>query len=245
MLLLFGLSLAFSIALCWHAVRSGQASFWLWIILAFQPVGGLAYLVVVIVPEALGGRTARKLGGRAREALDPTRDYRAAKGDCELAPTPRNRMRLAEAAIALGRHDEAERLYADAATGVHADDPALLLGRAKALLELGRNAEALALLQRLGEQEEAARTPVAALAMARALEGLGRSSEADSAYDWARDRMSGFEASARYALFLARQGRRAEADALLADMEERLKRVRGELRAEGLAWRDLALRGGG
>ena len=41
MLFLGGLSLAFSIAMCIHAVRSGQQMYWLFIILAFQPVGGL------------------------------------------------------------------------------------------------------------------------------------------------------------------------------------------------------------
>lgn len=240
MLGLFGLSLVFSIALCWHAVRSGQQPFWLWIILGFQPVGGLAYLAIVVLPELFGGATARKLHSGARQALDPTRDYRTAKAECELAPTPRNRMKLAQAATALGRHDEAEGLYAQAATGVHADDPALLLGRAKALLELDRYAEALALLQTLGEQEEAGRTPVAGLAMARAYEGLGRAREAEDTYRWALERLPGFEAAARYARFLAAQGRRAEAQAVLADMDDRLKRTRGAFLAEGKAWRALA-----
>ena len=39
----------------------------------------LIYLFAVLVPEWMGGRTARKLGGAAQKALDPERDYRAAK----------------------------------------------------------------------------------------------------------------------------------------------------------------------
>ena len=48
MLFLAGLSLAFSIAMCIHAVRSGQQMYWLFIILAFQPIGGLVYLFVIL-----------------------------------------------------------------------------------------------------------------------------------------------------------------------------------------------------
>lgn len=242
MLPLLGLSLVLSIALCWHVVRTNQQTFWLWIILAFQPVGGLAYLVVIVLPGMLGGPTARKIGSGARAALDPTRDYRKAKADADLAPTPRNRMKLAEAAVALGRHAEAEQLYAEAATGIHADDPALLLGRAKALLELERPAEALTILQTLGQQQDAGRTPAAALAMARAYAAVDRTKEAVDAYRWALERLPGFEAPARYAAFLAGQGRLHEAKALVADMDERIQRVHGNFKSEGQAWRDLAAR---
>ena len=57
---------------------------------------------------------------------------------------------MAVAATALGKHAEAERLYADSLTGMYADDAQLLLGRANALIELNRPAEALPLLEKLG-----------------------------------------------------------------------------------------------
>jgi Ca2+-binding RTX toxin-like protein len=41
----FGLSLLFSILLCVHVVRTGREMFWLFIILIFQPIGGLVYFV--------------------------------------------------------------------------------------------------------------------------------------------------------------------------------------------------------
>lgn len=238
----FGLSLLFVLALCWHCVRTNQASFWLWIILLLQPLGGIAYVVIVLVPDLLGGSRARRVGQGAVHALDPGRGYRAAQAAYELAPTPRNGMKLAEAATARGRHDEAERLYGEAASGVHADDPALLLGRARALVEMDRHAEALAVLQRMGELGDGGRTPAAALAMARAYEGLGRPREAEDAYGWALERLPGFEAPAYHVRFLAGQGRRAEAETGLADLDARLKRLRGGFRVEARAWRDLAAR---
>ena len=174
---LLGLSLLFSIGLAVHVVRTGREMYWLFIILMFQPLGGLVYFIVNVAPGLFGGQAARQITRAARETLDPTREYREAKAACEDTPTVRNQSRLAAAAVALGKHDEAEQLYAEAAQGIHAEDPALLLGRANALLELDRPKEALEVLERLGEDLDA-RTPAAAVAMGRTYEALGRVAEA-------------------------------------------------------------------
>src|SRR6185312_15935628 len=175
----------------------------------------------------------------ARETLDPHREYREARQACDETPTVRNQSRLAHAAAHLGHHAEAEALYRAAAQGVHADDPALLLGLAKALLELSRPADALAVLEKLGDDEAHGRTPPAALAMARAYEGLGRAEEAERAFQWASERMPGFEALARYAAFKARNGRREEAREAVTEMDKRLTKLRGQFRKEAQGWRDL------
>jgi hypothetical protein len=236
----FLLSLAMSILLCWHAVRTGRDSMWLWIILIAQPIGGLVYIALNIVPDMFRGRTAQRVSRAARETLDPHREYREARRACEETPTVRNQSRLAAAAAAMGHHAEAEALWRQAAHGVHADDPVLLLGMANALLELDRPAEALQVLEKLGDDEAHGRTPAAALALGRAYEDLGRIPEAERAYQWAAERMPGFEALGRYAAFLARQGRRDEARDMVRDMDQRLAKLTTQFRREGRAWRDLA-----
>jgi hypothetical protein len=123
---------------------------------------------------------------------------------------------------------------------VHADDPTLLLGRANALIELGRYDEALAELDHLGKDQAQGRTPPAALALGRAYEGLGRYAEADTAYDWAAGRLPGLEAPARYTAFLARTGKVEEARAQLAEIDRRVARADPAFRKEGRQWRDLA-----
>lgn len=240
MIPIIGLSLIFSVLLCVHVVRSGRELYWLWIILLFQPIGGIVYGVAILLPELLGGPTARRLGESARRSLDPTRAYREAGAAVEDSPTVHNRMRLAAAAADLDRWEEAEKLYREAAYGVHQDDPALLLGRASALVELERYAEALPLLERLGDLGEQGRTPQAALAIGRVYDGLGRIDEADSAYQWAASRLPGLEALARYAAFLSRTGRRNEAEEILVEIDGRLRRANSYFRKEGQAWRDLA-----
>jgi len=238
----FGLSLLFSIALCVHVVRTNQAMYWLMIILMLQPLGGIVYLVAILLPSLAGGTAARRAVQNARETLDPTREYREARAATDDSPTVHNQMRLAKAAASLGQHDEAERLYAAAATGIHADDPVLLLGRATALVELGRHAEALELLDRLGQDAEKGRSPQTALTLGRAYEGLGRTAEADTAYQWAAGRLPGLEGLGRYTAFLARAGRVDEAREALTEIDRRIASANPQFRKEGRIWRDLAAR---
>ena len=231
---------AFLVAMCIHVVRTGRELFWLWIILlAIPPLGALIYFFAIVLPEMFRGPTARKVGRAARETLDPQRTYREAKAAHDLTPSVHNQMRLAAAAAELGRHAEAEALYGQAMQGVHAEDPALMLGRAKALIELGRAAEALPLLEKLTADKEG-HTPQGMLALARAYEGVGRAEDAETAYLWAAPRLPGLEGVARRAAFLARNGRRAEAQEQLAEIDRRLERANPHFLREGRAWRDLA-----
>ena len=237
---LLGLSMLFSIALCVHAVRTGQQMYWLWIILAFQPVGGVVYLVAVLGPQFWGGKTARTVGAAARKALDPQREYREAAQAVDDAPTVANRVRLAVAATELGKHAEAEKLYADSLTGMYADDAQLLLGRANALIELHRPNDALPLLEKLGEQPNAGRTPHTMLALGRVYHALGREEQAETALSWAADHYPGFEGIARYTVFLARMGRKDEAREKLAEIDKRLSKTHSHFRKEAKTWRDFA-----
>jgi hypothetical protein len=233
------LSLLITVLLCLHVVRTNQQIFWIFIIVLLGPLGWIIYGVVILVPDLAGGTRAQRMGMAARDALDPGREYRQAKAAMDDTPTVHNRMRLAAAAASMGRWAEAEALYGEAARGIHADDPAILLGRANALLELGRAAEALPLVDKVAEQQ-AARNPSTALAQARVYEVLGRYAEADEAYQFAAGRLPGLEALGRYAAFLALTGRRQEAADNLAEIDRRLGRSNAHFRREGRPWRDLA-----
>ena len=238
-----GLVLIFSIAMCVHVVRSGREIYWLFIILFFQPIGGLVYAALFVIPDLFGGAAARRIGSTARSMLDPDREYRAARQAVEETPTVGARLRLAHAAEALGRFDEAERQFAQAEVGIHTDDPALLLGRARSLIELKRPAEALTQLERLTRLNDVGSAPQTALALGRAYHMLGRDAEADAAFQRAVERMPGLEAMARYTVFLAQTGRRQQAQETFAEIEKRAAAAPAHFRKEARGWRELAAAG--
>ena len=54
------LSIAIHAGLIVHVIKTGRNMLWIWAIALLPLVGSLAYVVVVVMPEALGGRTARR-----------------------------------------------------------------------------------------------------------------------------------------------------------------------------------------
>lgn len=223
-----------------HVVRTGREMYWLWIFVIAPLLGPAFYFFAVLVPEMMGGRTARGIGKAARQTLDPERDYRNALRALEDTPTLGNRMKVAHAAAALGRWRDAEAQWALCAGGYGGDDPAVLSGHAEALLELEQYGEALKQLEKLKATGAGGATPRVALAFARAYEGLGRNTEADDAYRFAADRVPGLEAGARYVAFMAKTGRREDAEIGFGEIERRWAKVAGPLRAEARIWRDMA-----
>src|SRR5260221_437846 len=223
-----------------HAVRSGQQMYWLWILVIAPLLGPLIYFFAVLVPEFAGGRTARGVTRAAQHALDPERELRLAKQAFDDTPTLGNRMRLAQAAERLGRWQEAEAQWAQCVEGPWAEDPAVLMGHARTLIELGRYDEALQRLEQLKKLGREGETPQATLALARVYEGLGRNEEAEAAYRACVDRVPGLEAGGRYVAFLAKVGRRADAELGLNEIDRRLQKIAPPLRGEARQWRDLA-----
>ncbi len=223
-----------------HVVRTRREMYWLWIFIMAPLLGPAFYFFAVLLPEMMDGRTARGVGKAARQALDPEREYRNAMRALDDTPTIGNRMKLAQAAAALGRWSDSEAQWAQCVEGHWAEDPVILMGHANALLELEHWPEALKRLEQvkaLGREGEA---PSVALAFARAYEGLGRNGEADDAYRFAADRVPGLESGARYVAFMAKTGRREDAAIGLAEIERRYGKIAGPLRGEARVWRDMA-----
>lgn len=225
-----------------HVMRTGREMFWIWLFIIGPGIAPLIYFFVAILPDLMGGRTARKMGSAARQALDPERELRHAKQALEDTPTAGNLMRAAHAAEALGRWPEAEAYWAQAEQSHWADDPAILMGHAQTLLELERYEEALRKLEKLRAQGKEGDTPQAALAFARAFEGLGRFEEADAPYRYAADRVPGLEAGARYVAFMAKAGRMEDAQTGFQEIERRFAKIANPLKPEARVWRDLAAR---
>lgn len=229
---------AVQLGLILHVLLTRRPVWWVFILLMAPGIGGIAYVVMEILPGFGLFRVARRAEKVVLQTIDPQRDYREAKEAYELAPTIGNTLRLAEATGAQGRWGEAEELYRSCLAGQFADDPAALLGHARALVELERWQEALDTMNRLRAlgREGAAE----ALVYARAAEGLGLITEADEAYAFAAPRLPELEAAARYIRFLRAQGRDDDARRQLDEFDFRLARVPSHVVGEARHWRNHA-----
>ncbi len=239
----YGLVMLIAIGLAIHAYRTGRMSPWLWIILFLPGIGSLLYVILELGPELLSGRTAIRVKRDLVATVDPGRDYRSLAREVQIAPTVHNRLRLAEECLRLGRVQEAATLYEDSATGLHAADPAVLGGLARARFGTGDLAGARAALDALRAENPDWRPADVQLLYARILEGQGQTLEALAALRALATTYPGEEARCRYAELLTRTG---DAQAARAEYREIVRRVdlQGKAyRRQQSAWYDAAKRG--
>jgi len=234
------LSLGLQIALAIHAYRTGRMNPWLWLIVFVPGLGCLLYVILELLPEWTSGATARKLRAGAVQTLDPGRRYRDLARAVEIAPTVQNKMNLADEALRLGRAAEAVRLYEESAVGIHASEPGILLGLAKARFAAGDHAGTLAAIDTLRAENPGHHKPDTELLAARSLEALGRTAEALAIYATLAESYPGEEARARYAALLALTGDVATSRAEYAEIIRRVELQGGGYRKAQRAWYDVA-----
>jgi hypothetical protein len=223
-----------------HCVRTGRTQQWLWILIVGGSLGAAVYFFSVMLPDMMGGRTARRLGQAAAKALDPQREYREALEALSDVGSVGNHMRLAKAAGELGKWAEAEAHWRVCVSGHYVDDPVMLAGHARALIEVGQFGEALTRLEALRALGKEGETGAVALLFGRALEGLGRTREADAPYRYAADHTAGLEAAARYCAMLAGDGQLANARLALSEIERRFGKMHSTMRSDEKPWRAFA-----
>lgn len=225
-----------------HVVRTGRSFLWIYVLLFLPGLGVLAYVAVEIMPGLLRSRTARNFGSSAVGALDPGRELRLRRQALDETDTVDNRRLLAEALVATGQCDEAMGLYQGILIGIHADDPGMLMGMARAAYGLKQHELTLDTLRKLTETNPRYQPVEAQLLRAMALEGLGRDDEAAAEYAQLVTHAPGEEVRCRYALLLQRHGDRDAAKALFDEIITRSRRSPRHYRRHEQEWIDIARR---
>lgn len=205
------LSLIIQVALVVHIFKTGRSTTWVFIVMFFPVVESLAYAIVELLPEFTNSRTAQQMKRNIRKTVNPHGELRAASDRLAVADTVQNAMILAEQCLEKSRFDEAKTLYERHLKGIHADDPALLTGLARAQFGLDEFEQVLATLDLLKQKRPEAKSPEAHLLYARSLEGLGRAKDALEEYEALASYYPGPEATCRLALLLKKSGNAADA----------------------------------
>ena len=217
-MLSYGLVFLAQLACLVHCFRTGRSYVWLFLIIFIPVLGILAYSIVEIGPGLLRSRSAMRVSSSLHATLDPTRRYRDLARAVETVPSVANLRAFADECLALGRNEEAIDLYRRARIGMHATEPGILLGLAKAELGWGDAAAARATLDELAAADPNFRSHALDLLTALVLEAEQREAEAIAAYERLLRVFPGEEVKARLGLLLAKAGRIDEARALFSEI---------------------------
>ncbi|WP_328774636.1 hypothetical protein [Deinococcus aquaedulcis] len=230
-----------------HAIVTRQQVYWI-VMLAFGALfGGLfglafaaVYTFMVLLPAARGGgRVAGQAVARGVEALKPL-DLRIREAQAELneSDTLQRRAELAALQARAGRPDEAQATLQPLLSGIYADDPVVLLTSAELDLARGQAAEAESKLRRVDLKASAATRTRTLTLLAQAQDAQGKP-EADATFKDALNAATTEEPRARYAAYLARQGRRDEARALLDALDKTERKATNLYRRQEREWFQL------
>lgn len=206
---LFVISTLIQILLIVHVVRTGRDRIWIWVLLMLPMAGGLAYLVMELIPEwrgTIGGQ--RALRG-VKQALNPAAQVRHQADAWEQSPNAENGRHYADALLASGRYEEALAIARQAARGFFADEPLLMLAQAQALFGLEKYTECVQTLDQLISNNPEFKSAEGHLLYARALEKNGQTEQALKEYQSVATYFPGAEARYRLGEALHNSGQQA------------------------------------
>lgn len=237
-----GIVLLIQLCFAYHALRTGRAYWWLFVIMAFPVMGCILYYLVEVFPTSRESRSAEKAVRAIAKALDPDKTLRSRVADLDACGSVENRVRLARECVGHGMYKDAAALYRSCLAGVHQRDPDIRYGLAQALVLDGSFDEALAQAQELRATHPSFRPAELGLVVAKALEGLRRIDEALGELEALADSYPGEEGRWRYGALLVRIGRLAEGRETFQRMLRNAERMPAHYREAQGEWLGLARR---
>jgi hypothetical protein len=234
------LSVLIQVALIVHVIKTGRNTIWIWVLVLLPMAGSLAYIVVEILPGLAGSRLARTTARGLRRAIDPSRELRDASARAAVTDTVEAKRALGTELARRGDYAGAAQTYRSGLRGLYEFDPTLLLGLAEAQFAAGDPAAARASLDDLIAHNPEFKSPDGHLLYARALEAEGNRAKAESEYRAVAGYYPGAEAKVRFAQFLRREGKAAEAGAVLDDVLRTAQLAPRHVRRAQAEWIALA-----
>jgi len=226
------ISIIIQVAFIIHIVKTGRNTTWIWIVLMLPMAGAIAYFILEVLPGLSQSKAGRNASKKVQSVVNPNKDINEAAKQFSISDTVENSMRLAEECYNKGLYSDAKELYKKCLTGLHADDPNLIHGLAKADFELGNYQDVKSNLDRLIELNPDYKNPEAHLLYARTLEKLNEIPAALHEYEILHSYFPGPEASFYFAKFLKSQNQLDKAD-------EILKQILGKAENSGKHYKSL------
>jgi len=188
------------LALIIHVLKTGRSRYWILMLLFMPMIGGLAYLVIEIIPEFSGSISGQRAVRNVKKTLNPGAGLRQHEAAWEQSPNVDNGRRYAEVLLESGDTNAAEEIINQALKGLFENEPTLLLLKARVQFEKEQMNEVIETLESLQSHNPDFRTAEGHLLYARALEAEDRIDEAIREYSAVSGYFPGVEARYRLAL---------------------------------------------
>jgi hypothetical protein len=234
------LSIALSVCLVIHCIKTGRNTIWIWVLVLLPVAGPIAYVAAELLPELLGSRTTQRAVRGVKKSLDPERDLRRFENEARLSGNVASRQRYADELVRLGRADQAVSVYRECLTGLFTTDPKLMLGLAQAQFAAGDGAAARSTLDALIAANPSFKSPDGHLLYARALESEGLVDKALDEYQTLASYYPGAEAGARYASLLRKSGQADKAREVARALVDGARLAPAHYQKAQRAWLDEA-----
>jgi hypothetical protein len=234
------LGVVLQLVLVVHAIRTGRDRIWITVLIFLPGAGSLAYVLMEVIPEWVGGRTGQRAIDRIKTLVNPEARLRALQEQLEIADTVENKQALADEYLAHSRFVEAVALYEETLQGIHKSDPQLMLGLAAAQFGAGGYAACLATLDSLRRQNPGFYSVDGHILYARSLEVSGKHQEAADEYASLISHNTSAEASCRYGLLLRDMGRNEAAEQQLQQVVRYYERGNKLYRDQERKWYMMA-----
>ena len=196
----------FQILMIIHVVRTGRNMYWVMILLMAPGIGGLAYLIVELLPDLMNNYHAHKAVRGVTKTFNPGADLRQRQREYKLSGSVDAARHLASELVERGSYYEATQHYEKALTGLYEHDPDLMLGLANAQFGNEQYEEVQQTLELLIEKNPDFKSPEGHLLYTKAVEAGGEDEKALSEYKVVAGSYAGAEAQLRYGLLLERLG---------------------------------------
>ena len=223
-----------------HVLKTGRNRYWIWLLLFLPLIGGVAYLVVEIIPELSSGITGQRTRRGMRNLIDPGADIRTHAAAWEQSSNADNGRRYAQALLAAGRAADGEEILDQVLGGFFKTDPGLMLLKARAQFDQEKWEASLATLENLQKHNPDLRSPEGHLLYARTLEHTGRSDEAIVEYRAVAGYYPGAQARFLLGLALKNTGKEKEAAEEFRGMIRDAELAPAHFRKSERNWLDLA-----
>ncbi len=223
-----------------HVLKTGRDRYWIWLLLFLPLVGGVAYLVIEIIPELSSGIRGQRTRRGVQNLLDPGADVRTQAAAWEQSSNADNGRHYAQALLAAGRATEAEEILDQVLAGFFKTDPALMLLKAQALFDQAKWESSLAMLENLQKHHPNLHSPEGHLLYARTLEKTGRIDDAIKEYRTVAGYYPGAEARFLLGLALKNSGQDKVAVEEFRNMIRDAELAPPHFRKSEKHWLDLA-----